>query len=369
MKKKKNLIRNLMLFIALIILTFYILLKDQNILDIFKIISSVKIQYIIIAIVCMILYLILEGINIGRTLKALGEKSTFIKNVKYSLIGFFFSSITPAASGGQPMQIYYMYKDKISVANSTLALLINLSSMQIITISFALISLMFNYEYLNKALIIFFIIGITLNLTALALLIIGIFSKRMSKGLINIAIKILKFFKVKDIENKQEKLENELTKYQYSAKYIKSNKMLILKILITTGIQFILYYSINYWTYCSLGFSESNIFEIITMQSVLFATVSGIPSPGAVGVSEGAFMEIFKNVYPQNMINSAVLLNRGVNFYIFVILSSIVVIINDIKCRNKNEDLKEKEEQSEEKLGQQIENEPNKLEIEEEKNS
>ncbi len=162
--------------------------------------------------------MICEAINIGRTLKALNEKSTFIKNLKYALIGFFFSSITPAASGGQPMQVYYMYKDKISVANSTLALLISLSSMQIITIGFALVSVIFNYQYLNNGLVIFFIIGITLNASALGLLIIGIFSRRMSKGLMNFAIKVLKFFRIKNIEKKQEKFENELVKYQYSAK-------------------------------------------------------------------------------------------------------------------------------------------------------
>ena len=273
-----------------------------------------------------------DDIYDARTLKALGEKSKFIKNVKYALIGFFFSSITPAASGGQPMQVYYMHKEKISVANSTLALLINLTSMQIITIGFALISLCFNYQYLNTALIIFFIVGILLNITALALLIIGVFSKRLSKWLVNVAIKI---FRIKNIEEKQQKFEKELTKYQYSAKYIKENKILILKTILTTAVQFFIFYSITYWTYRSFGFSESNILEIVSMQSVLYATVSGIPSPGAVGVSEGAFIEIFRNVYPEGMIKSATLLNRGINFYLFVIISAFIVIINDLKRNNE----------------------------------
>ena len=101
----------------------------------------------------MCVYVLCESINIGRTLKALKEKSSFWKNVKYALIGFFFSGITPAASGGQPMQVYYMHKEGISVANSTLALLINLTSMQIVTISTALVSIIFNYGYLNAPMI------------------------------------------------------------------------------------------------------------------------------------------------------------------------------------------------------------------------
>ena len=331
MKKKSSFIKNFAIFAILIFLTFYILFKDQNLLDIFGILKSVKIQFVIVAIFCMFVYLMLEAINIGRTLKNLNEKSSFLQNLKYSFIGFFFSSITPAASGGQPMQIYYMHKDRISVANSTLALLLNLTSMQITTISFALISLLFTYQLLNKVLIICFVIGIFLNSMALTLLIIGIFSKRMSKWLIEFALKILKFFRIRKLDEKKEKFENELLKYQDSATYIKENKLLVLKILLTTIVQFTVYYSITYWVYRALGFNSYNIAQIICMQSVLFATVSGIPSPGAVGVSEGAFTELFRNVYPKNIIGSAVLLNRGVNFYLYVLICGIVTANNHIK--------------------------------------
>ena len=331
MKDKKKLFRNLAFFIILIGVTFYVLLKDQDFFQMWEILKSVKIQYVLIGIVCILLYVVCEAINIGRTLKNLNEKTSFLRNLKYAFIGFFFSSITPAASGGQPMQIYYMHKDKISISNSTLTLLINLSSMQIITISFALISLIFNYQYMNSVLITFFIIGILLNLSALVLLLIGILSKRATNGIINLALKVMKFFKVKNIEGKKEKLEKELSKYQDNAVYVKNNKWLIVKTIFTTLIQFTIYYSITYWTYRALGFSEHNILQIITMQSVLFATVSGIPSPGAVGVTEGAFMEIFRNVYPENMMRSAVLLNRGINFYFLVLVSCVVTIVSYLK--------------------------------------
>lgn len=343
-KKTKKNIANLLIFLLLILLTFYIIFKDQSITQILDVISGVDKRYIVIAIVCICIYLLCESINIGRTLKALGEKSTFFRNIKYALIGFFFSSVTPAASGGQPMQVYYMHKDNINVAKSTLTLLVNLTSMQIVTISVALISLIFNYQYLNTVLIICFIIGIALNASALMLLLISILSKRMTRGIINFVVKILKFFKIKNLEEKQKWLEEQLQKYQDSAKYFKTHKKLIFKTLITTYIQFLIYYSISYWVYRSFGLSECNIFEIISMQSVLYATVSGIPSPGAVGVSEGGFLEIFRKVYPKNDVNSAMLLSRGVNFYLFVIISAVVVIIFTMKDK-KQEKVGEEEEE------------------------
>lgn len=338
MEKSKKMIRNLFLFILLIGLTFYIILKDQDVGEILKIIGTVDLKFVIVAIIFMAIYLILEAVNMGRTLKALGEKSNIFKNIKYALIGFFFSSITPAASGGQPMQIYYMHKDKISVANSTLALLINLCSFQIVTLTIAFISVFLNTQHLNSGLICFFIIGVSLNMSALVLLLIGIFSKRLSAALIRFATKILKIFKIKNLDEKTEKLEKELTKYHGSAKYFKEHKLLMVKTLITTLIQVLFYYSIPYFIYCSFGLSGYNILQIITLQSVLYATVSGIPSPGAVGVTEGGFLSLFRAVFSAEVINSAMLLIRGVNFYLYVLLSGIFVTI--ISLKTKKEDKK-----------------------------
>lgn len=340
-KKIKQTIRNLIVFILLICLTFFLIFKDENIPEILKIATNVDQKYILIAILAMFVFILCETLNIGRVLKELGEKSNFIKNIKYTLIGFFFSAITPAASGGQPMEIYYMHKEDIKVANSTLALLIHLWSFQIITISFGIISTILNFEVVKGGLIYLVILGIMLNSIALTLLAISIFSKKLSEGVIKAAVKILKLFKIKNIEEKQEKLEAELEKYQESAKYIKAHKLIMLKTLITTVVQIIVYYSIPYWIYRSFGFCQYNIFQIITLQAVLYATVSGIPSPGAVGVSEGGFIEIFKNVFPNTMISGAILLNRGISFYAFVLISGIVVIINTLTSKKIDKNLEQ----------------------------
>ncbi len=334
----KKMIINFIFFILLIALTLWILFKDQDPQEILGIIGQSNGLFIAIGILAMIIHISLEAVNIGRTLHLLGNKTKFRTNLKYALIGFFFSGITPAASGGQPMQIYYMHKDGISVSHSTLALLINLTSMQITTISIALISVIFNYQYLNNMLIILLIIGLFLNITALSILLVSIFSRRISRWFMKLLIRIMKFFKVKNMDKKIKKIGRELRNYQKSSKYIKKHKKLMLKILATTFVQFLIYYSVAYWTYRALGFDSASIMEIITMQSVLFATVSGIPSPGSVGVSEGTFVEIFRNVYPENMIRSATLVNRGINFYIFMIVSGITIVINQVR-KKKNKEL------------------------------
>ena len=141
------------------------------------------------------------------------------------------------------------------------------------------------------------------------------------------------------------KLEKELESYQTSAKYIKEHKILMLKTVITTVVQMIAYYSVPYWIYLAFGLKEYNIFEIATLQAVLYATVSGIPSPGSVGVSEGGFLGIFRNVFPETIISSAMLLTRGANFYLFIIISAIIVMISTF--RDRREEKKQKSQNEE----------------------
>ena len=340
-KMKKN-IRNISIFLLLIYLTFYFIFKGQNFNEILDLIGKVDIKFIIIAVLLMCIYIACDGFNIRKVLRNLNEKTTIWKCIKYSLIGFFFSAITPAASGGQPMQIYYMRKENIKIENSTLTFLINLSCMQVVTISLALFNMIFNYKYMKLPMVLLFILGIVLNLSALIFLLISIFSRRVSKGLINFLVKIMKFFRIKKIDEKKEKLEIGLQKYQKNAKEIRSCKPVILKVLVRTYIQYISLFSVTYFVYRALGFNEYNIFNLVAIQSVLYGTVSGIPLPGSVGASESAYLSLFEHVYrDKNILETAMLVDRVITFYLLVAVCLVVVVINDIYVKIKYKNNKE----------------------------
>lgn len=51
------------------------------------------------------------------------EGSSLIRCIQYSFIGFFYSGITPSATGGQPVQLYYMSKDGNRGSDSTVVLM------------------------------------------------------------------------------------------------------------------------------------------------------------------------------------------------------------------------------------------------------
>ena len=70
------------------------------------------------------------------------------------------------------------------------------------------------------------------------------------------------------------------------------------------------------------------------MQATLFITSSSIPLPGSIGISETSFLKIYLTIFGNSILASAMLLNRTINFYIFMLIGVIVVlsiIINNKK--------------------------------------
>ena len=337
-KNLKKTIRNLVVFVLLIVLTFSLILRNEDMGEIFNIIGSVKIEYVILAITAMCLYFLAESFNIWRILKTFGEKVNIFKAIKYTLVGFFFSSITPCSSGGQPMEIYYMYKDDISRSYSITALLVQLCCFQIVTISFGIIAAITNFELLKDGLVFLFILGISINSIGLTIMMVCLFSKKLTRKLINLLIKILEKFKYKKIEEKKEELEKGLEKYNYGSEFIKKHKIIFIKSLLVVIFQMTMYYLVPFLVYKAFGLNDYNPIQLIAIQALLYCTVSGLPFPGAVGVSESVFLNLYVPVYGSTLLSSAMLLNRGVNFYLFVILSAILVLINSIRFKDFKEE-------------------------------
>lgn len=339
-------ILNAILFILFFGITLYIILSKNDIHEIILNIKETNKLYILIALSCMFVYVFLEGLNVHRMLKALGDKVTLAQTFKYSIVGFFFSSITPSSTGGQPMQLYFMSKDKVSISHGTLALLIQLLSFQFVTLLLAIMGFVCNYDILLhhigniKYLMLF---GITINILIQAFLFIMIFRQKMGNRLIDFFHRFLTRIHYKKSDAFYEKAVIQLEEYHRCAEYLKENKKILLLTIVTTIFQMSIYHSVPYFIYRSFGLTEHSIFTFVLMQSVLYISVASLPFPGSMGVSEGSFMIMFKLFFPSAILSSAMIISRGISFYLFVLISliliAIYILIDKIKKNGKKPNL------------------------------
>ncbi|MDU3722191.1 MAG: lysylphosphatidylglycerol synthase transmembrane domain-containing protein [Clostridium celatum] len=324
----KDIFKNSIFFIALISVTFFILFKDSSVSNILISLKSVNLFYIFIGIICMFIFIICEGINIRRMLKIFSYDISVFQGLKYSFVGFFFSSITPSASGGQPMQVYYMKRDNINISHSSLVLLMELASFQIVTVTIAVIGIIANLDFimnLNYTMRILIFLGLLINLLILCFIILAIFSKKFTMKLAELFLRLISILKFIDVEKIRKQVKEQISQYQQGAILIIENKYIFIKVLLITIIQIGAMYSITFFVYKAFGLDDLSFFTVFLIQAILFISVSAIPLPGAVGTSEGSFLTLFKTLFPSSSLSSAMLLSRGISFYLFVIISGIVV--------------------------------------------
>lgn len=340
--KKKGFLKNLLtyaIFLILVGVTFYVVFKNNNFSDFMTNLKGANFTFIGLGILSMFVFLCSEAMNIQRILKTFDHKLTISQAFRYSLVGFFFSSITPSSTGGQPAQIYFMAKDDIPLSHSTLALLVQLSGYQLATGILALIGFFLNFRIIvhslgNLKFLIF--LGIAINLIILAGLIVMIFSKSLALKLVDLLCKILKFFHYTNVDKFKSAFLIQIEEYHRCSVYLKENKSVLAKVITTNIVQLTAYHSVPYFIYLSFGLSGSSAISIILMEAVLYIAVASLPFPGAVGISEGSFMIMFKLFFPTHLLGSAMIISRGISFYLFVLISAIGVFASFIRTKKKS---------------------------------
>ena len=334
----KKMLFNGLLFLTIIVFTFRILFQNQDIPQIMQLLKQVNLKFVGIGVLCGLVFVSCEGVNICRALKLFGYHPKKRNCLKYAAAGFFFSSITPSSTGGQPMQLCYMYKDEIKIAHGSLALLLELACYQFVTVMFAIIAYVYNFnffEQMNGTIQFFLFFGIALNVTLLFLVLSSIFSKRISNVMLRMVEALIRKFKFRDGERKILVLGQQFEEYQESAIYIKENKGVIVRMCLTTLVQILAIHSIPYFVYLAMGQHGFGYFTVLSLQAVLHITVAALPLPGAVGVSESGFMVLYQLLYSKGMIGSALLLSRGISFYLLLIFCGVLLLIQYMISGNK----------------------------------
>ena len=337
-KTFKQLFFNILIFVALIVLTFFLVFKDQNLGEAIDVYHNAKFGFVLLGIVLMLAYFGVEAWNIYSILKSFGEKITFGQAYKFTLIGFFFCSVTPGASGGQPLEIYYMTKEKISGAHATLALLIQICGVQISVMVLGVLGFIFSISKMETSIIWLTLLGLLINGVALAILLICIFSKKWTKRVVDFGIAVIKLFGYKKIDQKRKSIEKSLNQYSDGAAYIKTHHKEFWACVGRTFLQMCLYFIIPFAVYKALGLSGTSFLELFFLQAVLFMATSGLPLPGAIGASEAAFLSLYGLAFGEEMLGGAVLLNRSISFYWFVLVTLVVTFVNIVRLKSIKKD-------------------------------
>ena len=350
MKEKKKYLFSIIFFVILLVLTFYLLFKNNDITQVFESLKNISYEYIAIGALLIFIYLFTESIYIKIILKSLHYKIHLWQGFVYSCIEFYFSAITPSSTGGQPAQAYYMAKDGIPFTKSSVTLLLNTITFKLVLIFMGIFAIIFYPTLVFNNSILFtiiFIFGIVVNILVIIACFMLMFSKSWIKNIAIFCINLgAKLRIVKDKEQKIESFYNHLTEYQESAKYIYEHPIVTIKVCLITFIQRLAMFSIAYIVYKAFGLTGYSYIELVVIQIALALAIDSLPLPGGIGASEAMMLLIYNKTFGEAISMPAMLVTRGLGYYLCLIISGVGVLANHLRITFKKS--KEKENIKEE---------------------
>lgn len=329
--------------LLLICMTVYLVSTTLDITLIPMIMKLVNKKFIFIGFLIMVLYIILECTIINILIKTIQKTKVRFLAVKIAMMGFYYNLVTPFASGSQPMQIYALNKYDINLSKS-IAIVTNKTVLfQTVVTIYSAVIIFLNIEVLKNELpsmLVLMSIGMVMNIVSLLGGMLIVLTPNTMKIIVKVIVNILYRLNIfKSLNKKIHTINKFIDEYSYSIKlFIKNKKALCLSIILTI-IQLTVFFSISYCVYKAFNLNGLSLFEVLSLQVFLYMSVSPIPTPGNVGANEVAFLTIFANVFPGNIIGYSVFLYSIYVYYFLVVVCGLFTIHTHYhmnKRKNKN---------------------------------
>lgn len=376
-KKKHPKLKFLIYFLIILLATglalFFSLYQDFD--GVVSAIGKADFKYLLIIFGIVAVSYCIDGFIIFVFSRLYTRKYKYHQGLATSMIGSFYSAITPGASGGQVMQTYTMKKQGIDTSNGASIMIMGFIVYQCALIALGIISLFFSAGELISAIgsfnikfgsttisipaIPLTIAGFLLNLFVILGLFMMSYSHKFHNFIMHYGINIgAKLRLIKNPEEKRESLRIQVENFKIELRRLFSNIPVLLLVFVCYSLILILRFSIPFFAGLALNgygyrmnMDGTLITEIVKINGVDVVqpvmTVGGnniqsfwrsvflssyhqmttglIPLPGSAGVSEYFFNLMFGNYYtsPQ-IVNAAQIIWRFSTFHVVLLISGIV---------------------------------------------
>ncbi len=330
-KKKKKLVVNIILFLAIMGLTFWFVFRDEEFSEVQAAMHRMATGPLVLAIAMAVLFVSAEGIMMWYLLRSFGSVSSLLSCLCCAFIGFFFSGITPSATGGQPMQLYYLKKDGNSWSFASVALMMLAFMYKLVLVLFGLGILIFwngpLRGWLGTWYYRLFLLGLVLN----GLLVVGLLMVMLTPSVVRLFLGKVEWLAVKlhllsSTGSRKERLDHFMDNYRSALSFFKLHKKNLVVVLLGTVLQRATVFALTYVVYRGMGMSGASLTTIMWLQAAVYIGVDMLPVPGAQGITEAMYRRAFRGIFTAQGVTASMCITRGVSFYLMLIIGLVITI-------------------------------------------
>lgn len=297
--------------------------------------STLKFSWVLAAIACAALYLLARAISVKYYLTRQGYRFRLCDALLVTGVGQFYSAVTPMATGGQPMQVYYMTRKGIPVSAATAVVSVKFLAFQFSLILLSIVGLICNFNAVNDALgplKAFLVLGYILSLALPAALLLMSVNQTLLNKISGGIIALLKKMRLlKDPGAALKNLRGTLGEYRDSLMTLRSKPRVAVILICLSTLQVLFFGGIVVCLYRAFGLSGTSDFQLFTLQLSLLIMASFIPLPGASGAQEGGFYLMLLSAFSENLIMPAIIVWRFFTYYLLMLLGLAAVSADAVR--------------------------------------
>lgn len=330
MQDKKKAIGNIVFLFLVFALTIYGVFHGEDLGAMMQAIRQADIRWLVPGVILVLFFIWGESIIIWYMMRSfriyLKKRICFL----FSSVGFFFSCITPSATGGQPMQIYYMNKEKIPIPVATVILMIVTITYKLVLVVIGLGVLIFGQGFLHRYLegiLPVFYLGLALNVFCVSFMTLLFFHPVLAERIILTGMDWMeKLHLLKKKQSRRTKFQASMEVYRETAEYLKDHKIVIVNVILITFVQRIALFTVTWMVYLAFRMKGTPMWDVVLLQAVISVSVDMLPLPGGMGISESLFLKIFMSVFASVTL-PAMVLSRGLGYYSQLLISALFTVV------------------------------------------
>ena len=301
--------------------------------------KSIGPGWIVLCVLAWFAYLLFDALSVHFFLKQQGHGISLASSLFVAISGMYYSNITPGATGGQPMQVYYLKKRSVPIGIGTSALTVKLFAFQFMLAVLGTIFWIIYKDYIAQQLgsnMWILVVGYVYNVVIVAFTLMMAMSKRLVRFFVTLFIKAgAKLRLIKDPASTQARWEDVIDTFHSSVMMITRRPIdLVIQLLIAT-LQILSLMAVSFFIYHAFKLTGTTYGEITALGIMLYTSAAYTPLPGASGAQEGVFALYYSQVFPDGIRLMALLLWRFFTYYITLIVGAVVSVVNGFRSSPK----------------------------------
>ncbi|WP_301876525.1 lysylphosphatidylglycerol synthase transmembrane domain-containing protein [Limosilactobacillus oris] len=297
--------------------------------------------WMLVALACICLYLILEGVVVKIFMNNRHADFTWKDALRLPPIEQLFNGITPFSTGGQPAQLVAMLQCGVDGGLASSVLLMKFVVFQAMIVINFLVSLLIGFHFIAEklhALSLLVLLGFVIHLAVIVGLLLVMYWYGFTKRALNLLIKPCAWFmKPQRYERLRISLNEKVDSFYQESLRMKEEYGKMAKVCLVTLCQLLFYYAIPYFIMLALGVHGMNFIMVISLHVLIFMIISLFPIPGGAGGAEYSFSVLFASfIGSGTKLVLAMILWRLLTYYFGMFAGMVALFIKPDKIKHED---------------------------------